>query len=208
MRSASISARFAEPQRSRLQIQQAGAACNESAPAAKRHSPVTGAQKIGGSPCSSGHKDWCRPIGGLHPVSETAKIRTAFDAACWHCLQDSNFWTEWCPEIRRPLLVAPATGPRAAPATGATSRREVEAIDALGGAAEEGALLVGRGAGGEAFQGVPQRAIADPHLLDGKVAFGQAAVGAEQVEAGQRIGTPIPGKLLGRGRRRQLEIVE
>src|SRR5262249_457668 len=145
--------------------------------------------------------------GELHPVSETVKIRTAWDAVCWHCLQESNFWAEWCPEIRRPLLAAPATGPRAAPATGATSSREVEAIDALGGAAEEGALLVGRCAGGQAFQGVPQRAIADPHLLDGKVAFGQAAARAEQVEAGRGVGTPIPGKLLGRGRRRQLEIV-
>src|SRR5262249_13464869 len=141
-----------------------GAACDERAPAVNNHTPVTGAQKIGGSPRSSGHKDWCSPIGDggaeiaetpreLHPVSETVKIRTALDAVCWHCLQESNFWAEWCPEIRR--AAALATGPRAAPATGAPSRREVEAIDALGGAAEEGALFVGRCAGGQAFQRVP-----------------------------------------------------
>jgi hypothetical protein len=30
-------------------------------------------------------------------------MRAALDAVCWHCLQDSNFWAEWCPEIHRQL---------------------------------------------------------------------------------------------------------
>jgi hypothetical protein len=28
---------------------------------------------------------------------------------CWHCLQDSNFWAEWCPEIRRRLSSVPSS---------------------------------------------------------------------------------------------------
>ena len=44
-----------------------------------------------------------KPLRAVHPVAETAKIRTGLDAVCWHCLQESNFWAEWCPEIRRPL---------------------------------------------------------------------------------------------------------
>jgi hypothetical protein len=42
-------------------------------------------------------------------MSETAKIRTALDAVCWQCVQDSNFWAEWCPEIRRRLFPVPSS---------------------------------------------------------------------------------------------------
>ena len=61
------------------------------------------------------------------------------------------------------------------------------------GAGEQLALLVGRGAAGDALERVPQRRVTDPHLVDRKVAFEHAALGAEQFDAGFDKGPPALG---------------
>src|SRR6266404_559016 len=59
-----------------------------------------------------------------------------------------------------------------------------EAGSAARGAGEQGALVVGRGAGDDALEGVPQCPVADRHLVDRKVALEHAALGTEQLDAG------------------------
>src|SRR5215204_5083260 len=56
---------------------------------------------------------------------------------------------------------------------------KTEAIDAVGRAAEDRLLLVGRRAGGYALKSVPEGGWTDAHLVDGIVALDHAAIGAE-----------------------------
>src|SRR6266568_3928092 len=76
-----------------------------------------------------------------------------------------------------------------------------EAVNPRGGAAEERELFFARSARGDALEGVPQRGIADCHLVDREVAFEHAALGAEQLDAGLDIGPPRRGDRFRRGRR-------
>jgi len=70
---------------------------------------------------------------------------------------------------------------------------------------EQGALSSGR-AGGDALESVPQRSIADAHLVDGKIALEHGAMRAEQIDAGLDIGAPHRRRI-GRGRRRGNDVV-
>src|SRR5262245_51917825 len=79
--------------------------------------------------------------------------------------------------------------------------RRDHAVDPRGGAAVERLLLVGRGAGGDALEGVPQLGVAARLLVGREVALEHAAVGSERLDAGLDIGPPGVGQLLRGGRR-------
>src|ERR1700730_5032371 len=73
------------------------------------------------------------------------------------------------------------------------SFRRGETVGAACGAGEQSALLVGRGAGDDALEGVPQRLVADRHLVDREVALEHAAPRPEQFDASLDIGPPQLG---------------
>src|SRR6516225_5861860 len=73
-------------------------------------------------------------------------------------------------------------------------------IDAFCGAAEQHRLLVGRGAGCQAFEGVPQDRIARAGAVRRKVALEHRAIYANGGDAGFDIG-PVSGLEIGRRRR-------
>src|SRR6266851_1296308 len=83
-----------------------------------------------------------------------------------------------------------------------------EPVHAPRGAAEEGELLVGRGAGCDPLEGIPQARVAGADLLDRKVALEGAAVCAKELDAVLRVRAPVSGQLLGGGRRRNRAVVE
>src|SRR5439155_5445983 len=97
---------------------------------------------------------------------------------------------------RRASLVAAAVSGR----SDSRNRDLGETVDALCRAAEQLGLLVGRGAGCQAFEGVPQDGVARTDAVRREVALEHAAVGAEGCDAGLDIGLVGARQLL-RGRR-------
>src|SRR5947208_2094428 len=86
--------------------------------------------------------------------------------------------------------------------------KSIQAIGAAGGAAEHRKLLALGRAGGDALERVPQRRVADAHLLDGVVALEHAAARAEALDAGLEIRPPVVRQLgRGRGRRQRAVVV-
>src|SRR5438132_11171909 len=75
-----------------------------------------------------------------------------------------------------------------------------ETVGALCRAAEQLSLLIGRVAGGQAFEGVPQDGIARTDTVRREVALEHAAIGAERRDADLEIGLVGARQLL-RGRR-------
>src|SRR5262252_670350 len=76
-----------------------------------------------------------------------------------------------------------------------------ETVDALCRATEQLSLLVGRVAGSQTFEGVPQDGVARTDAVRREVALEHAAVGAERRDAGLEIGLVGLRQLLRRGRR-------
>src|SRR5262249_40903559 len=85
------------------------------------------------------------------------------------------------------------------------SIRSVQPVRLCRGGAKQRRALFGRGSRGQAFERVPQGAVAARLLVRRKVAFEHAALRAEQRDAGLDIGPPRLRKL-GRGRRPVLQM--
>src|SRR5437773_11638319 len=82
-------------------------------------------------------------------------------------------------------------------------RKPSEPVGAPGGPAVQRLLLLGRGLRGEPLERVPERRVADAHLLDGKVALEHAALRTELLDARLDVWAPVVGELRGRRRRGQ-----
>src|SRR6202022_898190 len=74
-----------------------------------------------------------------------------------------------------------------------------EPVHAARGAAEQSALLVGRGTSRDPLEGVPQARVAGADLLDRKVALEGAAVCSKELDAGRHVRAPIPATPLAGG---------
>jgi hypothetical protein len=57
----------------------------------------------------SGSSDWRSGCEGCENFCNGQGCRPVL---CWHCLQDSNFWAEWCPKIRCACPGAIVGGPK------------------------------------------------------------------------------------------------
>jgi hypothetical protein len=68
--------------------------------------------------------------------------------------------------------------------------RSIESIDAPRRVTEQRRLVLRRGAGSDMLECVPQGPIANPHLVNGKVAFERATPSAECFDAGLDVGPP------------------
>src|SRR6516162_8986804 len=137
-----------------------------------RASPACGLMEIG--PCLKSASCLKRPI---TPGCARRECRTSEVTVAVGKTERSRAWRR---ETRERARLAQRTRLRqSAPARA----RSVEAVDPPRGAAEQGALFVGRGARGDALECVPQNRITRADLLDRKIALEHAAVGAKQLDA-------------------------